>query len=141
MILEVNDLLFDIVHFLLHGVEEHVDGGESGIAVHAGGAVLERGIEVGKVLPVAFEIGLLRGEPFHRGLFADEFGFSRRDFEAQFFALRRFGVEVGLGVVVLAFELCLCLAGILRHLGVIGMVGASADGTGHALFEFSAQFF
>ena len=35
----------------------------------------------------------------------------------------------------------MCLAGILRHLGVIGMVRAAADGTGHALFKFAAQFF
>ena len=141
VLIEMRDQLLAFVHFLLHGVEQHVDGGESCLAVHARRALLERGVEGSKILPVSFEVRLLRGEPSHGGLFADEFGFSRRNFETEFLTLRRLGVEVGLGVVVFAFELGLGLARILRHLGVVGVMRAAAHRTGHALFEFSAQFF
>ena len=71
------DLLFDFFDLLLHGVEHHAQGGESRLAVHAGCALFERGVERRKMLPVVFEIHLLRREALHRGLFADEFGFSR----------------------------------------------------------------
>lgn len=77
VLIEVRDELLAFVHFLLHGVEQHVDGGESCLAVHARRALLERGVEGSKILPVSFEVRLLRGEPSHGGLFADEFGFSR----------------------------------------------------------------